>query len=160
MTWVRAQVRELGLAAPGHRVLEVGSFDVNGTVRPLFAGAAAYVGVDVAPGPGVDVVVPAGELPFDSGSFDVVVSTEMLEHDRKPWRTAREMARVLRRGGRLLATARGFDEGGSFPFHNPPDRWRFSEDGMRALLEDAGAVEVEVLRDPQVRGWFARGRAP
>lgn len=158
MAWVKAQVRDLDLGSS--RVLEVGSFDVNGTVRPLFEGAAAYVGVDVAPGPGVDVVVAYGKLPFESAAFDVVVSTEMLEHDRKPWRTAAEMVRVLRRGGRLLATARGFDEGGAFPFHNPPDRWRFSEDGMRALLEDAGAAAVEVLRDPQVRGWFARAARP
>ena len=37
-------------------VLEIGSYDVNGTVRKLFAAAGHYVGVDLVEGPGVDVV--------------------------------------------------------------------------------------------------------
>jgi ubiquinone/menaquinone biosynthesis C-methylase UbiE len=45
-------------------------------------------------------------LPFPSGSFDFVVSLEMLEFSPKPKETVRELARVLRPGGWLLVTNR------------------------------------------------------
>jgi len=48
----------------------------------------------------------AAELPFEDGSFDVVLSLEMLEHVAPVDREAclREMLRVLRPGGRLVLT--------------------------------------------------------
>ena len=62
------------------RVCELGSRDVNGSVRGLFPGAS-YVGVDLEPGPGVDVIGdPATWRPEPAQGFDTVVSTETLEH--------------------------------------------------------------------------------
>ena len=53
--FIRAEIKTVSLA--GIRVLEVGAYDVNGSVRDLVrGGAATYVGVDIVPGPGVDVV--------------------------------------------------------------------------------------------------------
>ena len=48
----------------GREVLEVGAFDVNGSIRPFVESLqpGRYVGVDIAPGPGVDEVVDASEL--------------------------------------------------------------------------------------------------
>jgi SAM-dependent methyltransferase len=43
-------------------------------------------------------------LPFASGSFDAVVSTEVLEHLENPHHVAREFARILRPGGTLVVT--------------------------------------------------------
>jgi hypothetical protein len=40
----------------GARVLEMGSYNVNGSVRDMFALAGRYVGVDLVEGPGVDLV--------------------------------------------------------------------------------------------------------
>ncbi|MEM2196979.1 MAG: methyltransferase domain-containing protein [Sulfolobales archaeon] len=72
------------------RVLEVGSRYVNGSVRPLikrFMQPKEYIDIDIEPGEYVDVVLPAEKLVeyFDSESFDVVISTETLEHV-KDWR--------------------------------------------------------------------------
>jgi hypothetical protein len=69
----------------GGRVLEVGSKFVNGSVRPLierFCKPREYIGVDIEPGKYVDVVLPAERLVdyFGPESFDVVVSTEVVEH--------------------------------------------------------------------------------
>jgi SAM-dependent methyltransferase len=53
----------------------------------------------------VDYVCDATQIPVDSGSFDVVVCTEVLEHVPEPIRVVHELARVLRPGGRLLLSA-------------------------------------------------------
>lgn len=72
-----------GLSLPGKRVLEIGSRDLNGAVRGLFRDCAQYVGVDVNPGPGVDVVGDFCEM-YGHGDFDVIVCTEVLEHCPQP----------------------------------------------------------------------------
>lgn len=91
----------------GSRVLEVGSYDVNGSVRAYVEslGCALYLGVDACPGPGVDVVRDAcvpGLCESVGGPFDLVVCTEMLEHAEN-WRVAVENIKsCVRPGGRLL----------------------------------------------------------
>jgi 2-polyprenyl-3-methyl-5-hydroxy-6-metoxy-1,4-benzoquinol methylase len=47
------------------------------------------------------------ELPFREGTFDVVLSTEVLEHTPEPFEGLRELARVVRPGGRLILTSPG-----------------------------------------------------
>jgi cyclopropane fatty-acyl-phospholipid synthase-like methyltransferase len=84
------------------RVLEIGSLDVNGSVRTLFPGAA-YHGIDVVDGPGVDEVADAADW-HASTPFDVVVSTEVLEHAPR-WRDVVANAwEALGTGGVLLLT--------------------------------------------------------
>ncbi len=148
----------------GHRhlsglsTLEVGSADINGSVRSLFTGP--YWGIDWQAGPGVDEVCSAHATGFVGGAFDVVVCTEMLEHDTKPWLSVIEMARVLRPFGVLLLTARGFSEKGCFPWHNPPDNYRYSAAAIEALLEHAGMLVDGLWADPQGYGYFAVGVKP
>ena len=84
------------------RILDVGSLDVNGTYRHLFDEPEwDYVGLDMVPGPGVDVVVrrPYRWREIRSSSFDVVVSGQAFEHIEFPWMTILEVVRVLRPGG-------------------------------------------------------------
>lgn len=61
-------------------VLEVGSLDINGTVRDFFD-TARYLGVDVAEGHGVDLVKAGQDLHFPDNWFDVAVSAECFEHN-------------------------------------------------------------------------------
>lgn len=147
--WVAERVAALGLGA-ATPVLEVGSCDVNGSIRCHFD-QKDYTGVDIAEGPGVDVVVRPTELPFVADRFAVVVSTEMLEHAEFPERVVGEMIRVLHPSGTLLLTTRS--EG--FPYHNPPDYHRFSAEQLGSLLRGAGFVRCIVTMDPQVPGVFA-----
>lgn len=135
--------------------LEVGSRNINGSPRGLFSGA--YLGVDMLPGDGVDLVARADHLPFPEGAFGCVVSTEMLEHDPYPWLSIKEMARVLAPGGYLILTARGI----GFPLHAyPDDYWRFTQSGFRKLLEIASLVEVRVEDDPEAPGVLCLARKP
>lgn len=103
MDFVRANCR------PG-RVCEFGSYNVNGSARELYQGWD-YVGVDLRPGRGVDVVAdfcsPQLCSTFAGQSFDVIVSTEAFEHC-KDWQNAVFNAFVLLKpGGRFLITAAG-----------------------------------------------------
>jgi SAM-dependent methyltransferase len=116
-----------------------------------------YVGVDLLPGPGVDVVCPAERLVerFGADSFEVVVSTEMLEHVAD-WRAVLvAMKRVLAPGGVLLLTTRS----PGFPYHAwPHDHWRFDLDDMRAAFADCTMLALE--SDPKEPGVFVFVRKP
>jgi len=150
MAWVGAQVEAYELAA--RDTLEVGSLDVNGSVRSLFHGP--YVGIDMRPGPGVDIVGTADALPFPDAAFECVVSTEMLEHDPAPWLSMAEMGRVLQPGGALIITTRG----NGFGEHNEPsDYWRFMPAAGTVLMGLAGCTTVLATTDPQVPGIFLFG---
>lgn len=144
----------------GLDVLEVGSYNVNGTVRPLIQRHApkSYLGVDATPGPGVDLVLNVDAL---AGEFDpvfgLVVSTEMLEHVRG-WRTAlANLIQVVAPGGVLAVTTRS----PGFPYHPfPEDHWRYPPETMGKLLESAGMLLEAVHPDPEAPGVFAVARKP
>ena len=84
-------------------VLDVGSLNINGSVRGFFD-QCEYVGVDIGEGDGVDLVVEPSYLPFDGDKFDVVISTEMFEHNVFWEKTFKEMIRVLKPEGMMLFT--------------------------------------------------------
>jgi SAM-dependent methyltransferase len=131
-------VKSLGLKG---KCLDVGSYNVNGCVRDLFAD---YTGLDMRPGPNVDVVANAKEIPFPRESFDVVTCLEMIEHDQDPFWSVEEMKRVLRPGGSLVITVPGI----GFPRHDyPSDYWRFTDDGLRILMAGLNDLRIHEDRD-------------
>jgi hypothetical protein len=70
-------------ALGGARVLDIGSQDVNGSLKDVCPPALTYVGVDFVPGKGVDVVLDDPYvLPLESDSFDAVVSSSCFEHSQ------------------------------------------------------------------------------
>lgn len=85
-------------------ILDIGSLDINGNNRYLFDSSSLYIGVDVALGPNVDFAILGHELAVPDETFDVVISTECLEHDRYWQRTLQNAIRMLRPGGMLLMT--------------------------------------------------------
>ena len=141
----------------GKRVLEVGSYDVNGSVRPFVEAFKPfeYIGVDFIAGPRVDRVVDAVKLveAFGKESFDVVVSTEMLEH-AEHWRECvNQMKQVTK--DLLIITTRG----PGFPLHSyPDDWWRYTVEDFEKIFAD---FDVDVLMpdtDPASPGVFFIGR--
>jgi len=83
----------------GAKILEIGSYDVNGNLRSLFAMAGEYTGVDLKEGPGVDLVSFGHEIDYADGSYDITISGECLEHDPHWQDTFINMARMTRPGG-------------------------------------------------------------
>ena len=96
----------------GVKVLEVGSLDINGTVRDFFD-AIRYVGVDVAPGPGVDVVAQGENLDYPDDSFDVAVSAECFEHNPEWVLTFANMWRMSNRFVIMTCASTGRPEHGT-----------------------------------------------
>lgn len=141
------------------RVLEVGSQDVNGSPRAVLCPLQpqSYLGIDSAEGPGVDQVCKADDLEstFGSCSFDIALSTEMLEHVQD-WKTVvSQMKRVVKPSGLLVITTRS----PGFPYHPYPiDVWRFTASDFREIFRD---MEILVLEpDPEVSGIFLKARKP
>lgn len=153
LTWA-ADVFGPGLVT-GKSVCEVGAYNVNGTVRPSIEahGPASYLGVDMEAGPGVDLVADVGALPdqFPEG-FDLVVSTEMLEHV-EDWRAAMaSLAALVKIGGHLVITTRS----PGFPYHPYPiDCWRYPVQVMRTILDRLGFYVILCTSDPEQPGVFA-----
>lgn len=80
------------------KILDIGSADINGTNRPWFTDSE-YIGLDIAPFKGVDVVSIAHEYDAPDGSFDVVCSTSELEHDIHWKKTLQKMVDLIKSGG-------------------------------------------------------------
>ena len=87
------------------RVLEIGSYDVNGSIRSLFKEVKEYIGIDLCAGPGVDLVANAHDLKnLNLGKFEVIISCETLEHDPN-WRlTVKNLVESLSDDGMLIVT--------------------------------------------------------
>jgi len=109
-----------------------------------FVSAARYVGLDLDTPElreigAADLFFDGGTFPVQSESFDAVVCSQVLEHVFTPAAFLKEIARVLRPGGRLvLTTPFVWDE------HSQPyDFGRYSSFGMKRVLEDAGFEVVE-----------------
>ena len=136
---VRAAAETFDLPGP---ILEVGSRRADGQediadLRKLFPGRP-YVGLDMRPGPGVDVVGDVEALPQADASVGTVLALETFEHVRRFWKGFDEVRRVLRPDGALLVAV-------PFYFHlhaHPHDYWRFSPEAFKLLLEDYPAKIV------------------
>ncbi len=85
-------------------VLEVGSLNINGTVRDFFTNTKSYVGLDLAPGKDVDIVCSGNEFNAPDNWHDMVISTECFEHDKHWSETFQNMYRMTREGGMVLFT--------------------------------------------------------
>lgn len=169
-----AAVRRLvsGIDLTRAKVLEVGSYDVNGSVRPLLEdlGATTYIGLDLREGPGVDEVGDAatwsgGKRPESTPPFDLVVSTEALEHARKPEAIIANLATLLRPGGWLILTAAGPGRAPHSCDGEPvvPRGEHYANidpDALGRWLEAGGWVEVLVHANPLAGDVYARARRP
>ena len=113
-------------------VLDVGSLNVNGTYRDFFPSPQCnYTGLDMAPGPNVDIVpaTPYKWKELGTDNFDIVISGQVLEHAEFFWVTVGEMVRVTRLGGLIcIIVPNGFAE-----HRYPVDCYRFFTDGVVAM---------------------------
>lgn len=86
-------------------VVEIGSRNINGSIRPHFPGAT-WTGLDLIAGPAVDVVCDA--LDYEPPQkVDLVVCAEVLEHCMTWDSLIFHAASWLKPGGKILITCAG-----------------------------------------------------
>ena len=153
----RAELFRRYVGGPGRRVLDVGCR--YGALTRAYLEGNHVVGIDVdrlalddAARLGIETQwVDAEEgLPFEDGSFDVVVAGELLEHVRDPALLVSEARRVLGPGGTFVGSVpNGFRLknrlrflAGRKPENDPTHLHLFSPDDLRALL--AGFEEAQL----------------
>jgi SAM-dependent methyltransferase len=137
-------------------VVELGSQDVNGSLREHCPEGVHYIGLDVIPAKGVDLIVdPSAPLPLATGTADAIVTSSAFEHDICFWDTFLELTRILRPGGLLYVNVPSNGD-----FHRYPlDCWRFYPDAGVALVRWAGrrGIEIELIESfiglPKAERW-------
>ncbi len=85
------------------KVLDIGSFDVNGNEKPWFD-YCDFTGLDLLPGPGVDVACPANEYDAPDETFDTIISCECWEHNPFYKESIENAIRMLKPGGYFIWT--------------------------------------------------------
>ncbi len=117
-------------------VLDIGSYDVNGSYRSIFdSDVYHYSGLDMSEGPNVDIV-PKDVYHWNEikdQTFDLVISGQALEHIEYPWLTMKEVARVLKPSGICIIIVPSSTEEHRYPI----DCYRYYPDGMAALAKQA-----------------------
>lgn len=143
--WIERHADKLG-----PDVLEVGSRMTNPQAwwivnRDLARGE--WTGIDMQPGDGVDMVADIHALPAEwEGRFSGVLCSEVLEHVARPWLALPELYRVTAPGGWIVVTTLT-----AFPIHGfPDDFYRYTQSGLRLLLEAAGFVDVETANAGEI----------
>jgi len=96
----------------------------------------------------IDIFADGLHLPFKSGSFDTVLSTEMIEHIPEPKDLLDEINRVLKREGILILSAPQV-----WGLHSEPkDFFRFTKYGLKYLMEK---TNFQILRIQPTCGFWA-----
>jgi SAM-dependent methyltransferase len=138
----------------GKKVVELGIGRVG--VKPLLMGwvPQEYVGVNIHPSPEVDVVLSAEVAAEKLGRdrFDLVLSTETLEHVRDWRRVVQNLKSLCKPGGRIIVTTRSR----GFRYHSPPDFWRYELSDVERIFSDC--EDVVVQSDPLEPGVFVSAR--
>lgn len=139
----------------GKRVIEIGSYDLNGSLRSLVKSwqPSEYIGVDIIEGEGVDVVCSAEEIinKFGEEGFDIVISTELLEHTRDWRKVVSNIKKICKKNGIILITTRSF----GFGYHAfPYDFWRYEIEDIKNIFSDLETIKLE--KDSKEPGVFIK----
>ena len=103
LQFIDAVSKHLAKNYHGKLILEIGSYDVNGTVRSYFTNST-YIGVDLIKGPGVDIVSDGENLDHPDETYDITISCECFEHNPHWVKTLVNMIRMTKPGGIVIVT--------------------------------------------------------
>ena len=126
-------------SSPGS-MLEIGARARSGnSYKDLFPTCQSYIGIDVLPGPGVDIVCDAHHMTSAiKQKYDYVFSISVFEHLLMPWKVALEMNAVMHDGSYAYIQSHQ-----AWPLHEEPwDFWRFSTNAWNGLFSKHTGFEV------------------
>lgn len=100
-----------------------------------------YVGADLRGNVEADVQLREdGTVPLSDGQFDLVLSTQVLEHVEDPVGYLDECHRLLKPGGSLVLSTHGV----MYYHRDPEDYWRWTSAGLRKILTERGFEVMEM----------------
>ncbi len=145
--WVRAHATSEPV-----EVLDIGGRNINGTSRDHFPHAKRFTVIDIAEGPGVDVVADAATWTPDR-EYDVVVCTEVFEHTAVWPDICLTAYKACKAGGQLILTMAGPGRGGHSAVDGGPLRpdeyyGNVEPFRLREVLEECGWKDVFVDSQP------------
>ena len=127
--------------------------DVGGRYQPyrplLGAKVGRYVAIDLIRTGLVSVVANGEALPFAAEAFDLAIATQVLEYFPEPSLAARQIHRVLKPGGILLASVAA-----CAPRFVDEEHWRFTRTGLRSVL--SAFAEAEIVAEVSSVGGVVR----
>ncbi|MCY7484834.1 MULTISPECIES: class I SAM-dependent methyltransferase [Paenibacillus] len=121
-------------------VYEFGAYQVQGQegfadLRPFFPGKP-YVGCDMRPGVGVDMILDLHHIDLPAETAGLVISLDTLEHVEDPRLAMQEVHRILKPNGIAIITSVM-----NFPIHDyPADYWRFTPQAFASILKPFDTV--------------------
>ena len=137
-------------------VLDIGTQNINGSLKDVCPPHMKYVGVDFVSATGFDVVLDDPcKLPFENSSVEVVVSSPCFEHSEMFWVLYLEIMRVLKPSGLFYLNA---PSNGAYHRH-PADCRRFYPDSGNVLVNSgrrsglSSAVLETYISNPMLDGW-------
>lgn len=131
---IRSAIKQVG-SKNRLRVLDIGCG--NKPYYPFFKEIAGdYVGIDVYRGDYVEAIAMGENLPFQSNTFDIIISTQVLYRVDNPTKMIEEIHRCLKGGGYFfLSTPCIWSTDGAM--------WLYMERGLKKLLKEFSYIKVE-----------------
>lgn len=117
-------------------VLEMGSLNINGTVRDFYTNTKKYIGVDLDEGPGVDLVAHTENVDFPDNSFDVSISAECFEHNPYWLETFVNMHRIAKSFVLFTCAGEGREEHGTRRSHPSTSPFTLDWDYYKNLTQE------------------------
>ena len=125
-------------------IVEIGSLDVNGSIKQYAPVDSKYIGLDFTEGKSVDIVLKdAYHYPLPDNYADVVVISSCFEHSQFFWLSFMEALRILKPNGVMYVNAPS-----NGLYHTcPTNNWRFYPDASKALsaYADSQGMNTAVL---------------
>lgn len=114
-----------------YKILDIGCGDKP--YFPLFKDLSIeYIGIDTHAG---DLHGIGEFLPFQNNIFDLVISTQTLEHVDDPIAVISEIHRVLAPDGFIILSTHGI-------WYNHGDNWRWTESGLQKIFSSRFQVQI------------------
>lgn len=126
---------------------------VNGVVLDCGAGRRSVyfenvVNFEIVPYDTTDVLGVGEVLPFKDNSFDAVISVAVLEHVKDPFRSAKEIIRVLKPRGELICAVPFLQ-----PLHGYPHHYYMTHQGLKNLFEESLSIDSVEVYDSVLPIW-------
>ena len=140
----------------GLTIVDIGSTDINGSLKNFIDNSNKYIGLDLEKNKNVDIILDDPySFPLDSNSIDVVLCSSVFEHSEFFWLVFLEVMRILKPNGLFYLNAPSHGEYHKFP----NDSWRFYPDSGTSLKNwgiknnyKCDLIESFVLKN-EYEGW-------